>query len=59
MSQVHREDCKLGHLIYLMNFNTVAILTSVILVALDIVDVLFIIKSRANSVTLDYFCYLL
>lgn len=56
-SQVHREDCKLGHLIYLMNCNTVAILTSIILVAVDIVAVLCIIKTRANSVTLDYFCY--
>ncbi len=56
-SQVHCEHCKLGHLIYLMNFNTVAILTSIILVSVDIVAVLCIIKTRANSVTLDYFCY--
>ncbi len=46
-----------GHLIYLINVNTVANLMSVILVAVDVVAVLCIIKTRANSVTVDYFCY--
>ncbi len=61
ISQAHRgctvNNVTLGHLIYLINVNTVANLMSVILVAVDVVAVLCIIKTRANSVTLDYFCY--
>lgn len=58
MSQAHLgctvNNVRLGHLIYLIHFNTVAILMSVILVAVDIVAVLCIIETRANS---DYNVY--
>ncbi len=61
ISQAHRgctvNNVTPGHLIYLINVNTVANLMSVILVAVDVVAVLCIIKTRANSVTVDYFCY--